>query len=243
MSKPEVLNFDAHGELRVETARGARFGENVHFVPVIAEELASLVLDYVVCLMKDPETGAFGLFALTGLSPGENLYLDGDRWDAAYVPLHVRRQPFVVLRNPGSDEDGQDSAVIAIDVSSERLHQSTGEALFNADGSRTPYLEDVSRMLGRLMSGLETTRGMIETLAERDLIEPLPIDVQSADGENRRFEGLYGISHQKLNALAGDELGRFHGEGYLQASHLMLASLGHLEKLVQRKFGEPTPPS
>ena len=96
MANPVALNNKTHRDLRVITSRGAGFGENIHIVPVIADELGNLVLDYPVCLIKDPETGRFKMSALLGFDPGENLYLEGDRWNALYVPLHVQRQPFMV---------------------------------------------------------------------------------------------------------------------------------------------------
>lgn len=236
MPKPEIVNNEIHKSLRVITTRGAEYGENIHFVPVIADELRSAVLDYPVVLMKDTETGRFGLFALLGFEPGENLFLDGSTWDAGYVPLHFRRQPFMVGYAAGEGEQpNPDKSMITIDMDSKRVQESEGEALFNADGSWTTYLQDVSRMLGMMIQGTALTDAFVNELAERDFIEPVQLNITFPGGESKNYEGLYSVNDEKLNELSADELKDLHERGFLQASYLMLASIGNIQKLIDRK--------
>lgn len=230
------LNSETHRNVRVNTSRGAEFGENVHIVPVIADELRSLVLDYPVCMIKDPETGQFSLSVLLGFEPGENLYLDGDDWSASYVPLHVRRQPFMV--GFSLDENGQripDSAVISIDMDNPRVQDEKGEALFKEDGSSTEYLDGVSNLLFGLMNGIESTKVFVETLVEHDLVEAAQINITFADGEQKTYDGIYTVHDEKLSELEGEVLQSLHERGFLQASYLLLASMGHIQKLIQLK--------
>ena len=234
MANPQILNNEIHKNLRVITARGAEYGENIHFVPVIADELRSAVLDYPVVLMKDNETGRFGLYALLGFEPGENLFLDGDTWDAGYVPLHFRRQPFMVGYAAGEKRD-PDKSMITIDMDSARVQGSEGETLFNADGSWTPFLQEVSRMLGMMIQGIALTDAFVNELAERDFIEPAQLNITYPGGETKNYEGLYTVNDEKLNELSGDALKDLHKRGFLQASYLMLASIGNIQKLIGRK--------
>ena len=139
-----ALNKNTHRKLRVITDRGAEYGENVHIVPVIADELQSLVLEYPVCLIKNPATDHFEMSALLGFEADENLYLDGNEWQATYIPLHIRRQPFLV----GFSEDEQgnrdpNSGLLSVDLDSPRVQESEGEALFNEDGSNSEFLDQV----------------------------------------------------------------------------------------------------
>ena len=147
MANPVILSSVTHRNLRVITDRGAEYGENIHLVPVIGEELQRLVVDYPVCLMKDDETGQFSLCALLGFDTGENLYLQGNRWRASYIPIHVRRQPFLIGRPAEQASQGEQSpdAMIGIDLDSKRVQESEGEALFAADGARTDYLNECRR--------------------------------------------------------------------------------------------------
>lgn len=236
MANPVALNRDAHQNLRVITSRGARFGENVHIVPVVADELGSLVLDYPVCLVKNQETGQFGLSALLGFEPGENLYLQGDQWDAGYVPLHVRRQPFMLgFSSPDGEGRKQENALITIDLDSKRVQETEGESLFADDGIPTSYLQNIQNLLAGLMAGNESTKAFIDSLSEHELIEPALLNITFADGEQKRYEGIYTVSDQKLAELTGDTLQELHVRGYLQASYLLIASLGHVTKLISRK--------
>ena len=236
MANPVALNNKTHRDLRVITSRGAGFGENIHIVPVIADELGNLVLDYPVCLIKDPETGRFKMSALLGFDPGENLYLEGDRWNALYVPLHVQRQPFMVgYSAPGGAGGGQGNPVITIDMDSRRVQKSEGEALFNEDGSNTPFLDHMNTLLAGLMDGMKSTEYFVETLANHDLIEPAQFNIEFADGEKKSYEGLYTVNDEKLAELKGDVLEDLHSRGYLRATALMMASLGHVSRLISRK--------
>ncbi|MEO1246850.1 MAG: SapC family protein [Pseudomonadota bacterium] len=236
MASPTVLDASDHRQLRVVTERGALYGENVHIVPVIADELQSLVLDYPVALIKDAETGHFGLYALLGFEPGENLYLSENQWRASYVPLHVRRQPFMVgLETDAGEQANPENAVITIDIDSKRVQANEGQALFTDDGRWSPYLEAVSKMLAKLMAGMKSTDAFIAHLAERDLLEPAQLNVTFADGEEKSYEGLYTVNDEKLSELDAGSLKELHDKGYLQACYLLLASIGHVQSLISLK--------
>lgn len=229
MVNPVALHNKTHRNTRIITIRGAEFGENIHFVPVMGDELRHLVLDYLVCFMKDPETGQFSLFALLGFEPGENLYLRGEQWNASYVPLHIRRQPFLVARPP---EGSSGKAVISLDMDSARVQELSGEALFNEDGSNTPYLDQVIQVMSALIAGTDSTKAFIETVSGLDLIAPAQLNITFADGEQKRFEGLYNISEEKLHELTGDKLEQLHKRGFLEACTLMMASMGQVQRLI-----------
>lgn len=235
---PTILDKEKHRDLRVVTARGAAYGEDVHFVPVVADELPSLVLEYAVILMQDKQGGEFGLYALTGFDPGENLYLDGEEWSARYIPAHLRRQPFLVGvaggEGSGTSEESQNS-VISIDMDSKRVSETEGERLFNEDGSQTKHLETISNLLSVMMGSFETTRMFVKTLKEHDLIEPARIDVTFVNGEKKRYEGLCTVSDKKLSALSDEVVLELHRKRYLQGCYLLLASLGQVPKLIERK--------
>ncbi|WP_096085531.1 SapC family protein [Agaribacterium haliotis] len=230
----EVLDAGKHSQLKVITGRGAEFGENVHFVPVVADELRSLVLDYPIVLMKDEQTGQFSLFALLGFEPGENLYLNGRQWSASYLPLHVRRQPFVI--SYASDAAGdKKSAALSIDLSSQRVQNDMGELLFNGDGSPSPYLTQINQLLAKLVGGMDISQRFVQSLAELDLIEPAQINVAFVNGEEKSYDGLYTVHEENLQALEQSKLAELHSKGFLQAAYLMLASMGQISKLIEMK--------
>lgn len=227
------LNSEIHRNTRVITDRGAEYGENTHICPAVADELNNLVLDYPVCLIKDPNTGQFGLCVLLGFEPGENLFLDGDRWNACYVPAHMRCMPFRVAFTTAEGEPHKpENTVLTIDMDSKRVHEERGEALFNSDGSPSAYLQNINGTLSGLVSGVETTRVFIDLLVEHDLIESARISVTFAGGEKQNFEGLYTVNHEKLAGLDEETVQLMHQRGYLQACTMLVVSMGQVQRLI-----------
>ena len=98
MTDIRVLSSETHRDLRVVTKRGAEYGEAIHMVPVAADELRHLVLEYPVVLIKDADSGRYAMCAMLGFEEGENLFLEGNRWDAARRPLSMEVQPFLIGR-------------------------------------------------------------------------------------------------------------------------------------------------
>jgi hypothetical protein len=236
LANPVILNNDTHRKLRVITTRSAEYGEKVHVVPVIGDELSEVALDFPVYLMKNDETGKFSLYALMGLEPDENLYLQGERWAASYLPLHMRRTPFLLTPTDEEKRTTEDNeAKIAIDMDSKRISESKGQAIFNENGSKTPYLESIIKVLSVLVMGIESTEAFISLLVEHDLIESTQINMTFVNGEKRSLQGLYIINADKLDGLKGEVLQEFHSRGFLQASYMMVASMGQITKMINMK--------
>ena len=235
MARFEVLQSDKHKNLRILTGRGEKFGESIHFVPVVVGELLKLAINYPICLMNTGESDRLRPYAILGFEPGENLYLNGDDWDASYIPLHVRRQPFMV----GFPDDGVDAtpenAVITIDLDSPRVQETDGEALFDETGSHTPFLEEIGESLGQLINAEQLTKVFVDALQEAELIKEAQLAITLRGGDQFGFDGMFTIDEKKLSELTGDELERMHARGLLQVGHLLLASLGNIQKMVHRK--------
>lgn len=238
LSKVELLSFENHSDLKVGFSIEDRFSDIGATVKVLADELSKLVLDLPVFFTKNPETGQFELNALMGFAPDENLFFRDGEWKASYVPLDIRRRPFQALlfteKTLGADENGNPQVKVGIDVQSKRLADD-GEALFNKDGTNTHYLNDVSGVLGAIVSGSQLTGVFIQTLADKGLITKAQLSVQSQDNRTISFEGLYCIDEEKLASLSQEDILNFHKMGYLQACYAMIHSLGHMEKLFEWK--------
>ena len=82
--------------MRVDPARAGEQIARCHMVPLVVSEFRRAIADFPIVLAKSQETGRFAPYALMGLSPNENLFWDGERLDAAHVPLNLRRLPFFV---------------------------------------------------------------------------------------------------------------------------------------------------
>jgi len=224
-----------HRDLRVATAHGVQFGDDVRIVAVVPQEFRKLVAEYPILLAKDPRTGRFNFIVLLGLDREENLFLDGACWNAQYVPLNARRGPFMVGRaSTGQGETGG-TMVVHIDLDSRRIQQASGEALFREDGTQTPYLQCVGSVLAELMAGIDTARSLLGQLEAHDLIEPVQIRGRLADGTEFAPGGLYTIHEQRLHNLSAESIVELHRAGHLEQIYLVIASLQRVADLVSRK--------
>src|SRR5690606_34409629 len=97
MARHVQLNNIDHKHLRVDTRRGAALGDDVPFVATFPAEFRELQAYYPIVCRKDGR-GALSPVALLGFEEGRNLFLDGERWDAGYLPLAIERQPFLIGR-------------------------------------------------------------------------------------------------------------------------------------------------
>lgn len=236
MSNFTLLDKNKHKNTRILTGRGAEFGENIHLLPVIIDELANLVLEYPVCLIKNNETGQFGLQALLGFDVGENLFLQNNEWAANYLPLHIKRQPFMVGVNAKQGEQpSPENTMITINTESTRVQETSGELIFDENGNITPFMQEINKLLSILVSGMLRTDAFIKALSTHNLIEPIQLTVNLLNSEEKRFDGIYTINEEKLKQLDSNTLADLNNKGYLQACYLLLASMGNIQKLIALK--------
>ncbi|MCM2679983.1 SapC family protein [Echinimonas agarilytica] len=236
MTQFQVVDSTAHKHTKINTQHGAEYGENIHYAPAVADELRHLALEYPVCFIKDSETGQFGMHAVFGFDPGENLFLKGNQWHANYVPMHIRRQPFMVgVKGPAGAQPTPENTVLTLNMSNARVQTVDGEPLFDAQGQATPYLQKVSQLAFDIVPAILRTEQFIKTLVANRLIEPIQLTITLKNGEETKFEGIYTINEEKLSQLSQEKVFEFHEKGYFQACYLILASFGNIQNLITLK--------
>ena len=224
------LDFTAHRLLRLSSGYGHDFGDNIGMVSVVPTEIPSLVCSYPLFFRKTP-AGSYELGAMLGFAGDENLFLDGARWDAGYVPLNIRCQPFAVRQSTTADHRN----TLLIDANSPRLASSTGDVLFFADGRPSERLQSAIDMLEHLTHGVSIAAQYVAALDALDLIEPVEIRVDLGEAAPRRIDGLYAINADGLRALPAPRLAHLHEQGFLQWAFLQAASVGQIANLTLRK--------
>ena len=228
MSQHVLLNNVDHKELRIITTRGAAYGDNVMLAITFPAEFRDLQAHYPIVFRKAADGVSFEPVALFGFQDGENLFLDGEKWDASYVPLAIERQPFLIGVTSGEP-------MVHVDVASPRVSRTEGQEVFLTHGGNSEYLEQLNSVLGAIYQGLQATPAFINALLEHSLLESFVFDIELDDGSQNRLAGLYTINEEKLAALGAEALGRLHQGGYLHAIYMSLASLSRFRDLIDRK--------
>ena len=231
MAKPVLLNNVEHKNLRVITRRGARFGDAQMAAPTFPAEFRNVQACYPIVFRQTTDGAGFEPIALFGFQEDENLFLQGERWDAVYIPMLVERQPFLIGMGGA---DGQDLTV-HIDIESPRVSDSEGEEVFKPHGGTTDYLERVNSLLAAIHNGMQDMPLFLATLVEHELLESFVLDIGLDDGSQNRLAGFYTINEDRLAGLSGDVIAKLHAGGHLHAIYMVLASLSNFRALIDRK--------
>lgn len=231
MPRHAQLNNVDHARLRVRAERSAALGDAVMSCPVFANEFRDVQAHYPIVFRK-PEDGPVQPLALLGLKRGENLFLDGDGWDAPCIPAAMRAQPFLI-----GSRDGPDGAELEVhvDLDHPRVSETEGEPVFLEQGGMSDLLKRAVNDLTRLNAGHAANSRFSEALERHGLLEPLAIEIAFVDGSAGRLDGLHAIAEETLAALDGEALAELHRAGHLQPVFMAVASLSQLSALIARR--------
>ena len=229
MSHPVLLNNVDHQQLRVVTTRGAAWGDEVMSALTFPDEFRTLQAHYPIVFRKLDDGTGFQALALFGFEAGENLFLEGEHWDAPDIPLTVERQPFLI------GVDGE-QLMVHVDLDSPRISRSeAGEAVFLPRGGSSDYLERMNSVLLAIHTGLQGADAFLEALLRHELLESFVLDITLDDGSLNRLAGFYTINEERLAALDDAALGRLQRAGHLLPIYMALASLSNFRSLIDRK--------
>jgi hypothetical protein len=232
MSNHQILNPTDHLDLRIRTDASAELGDAVMAALAVPAEFRRIASEYPILFRYDAASQNWSALALFGFEQGENLFLDGGRWDAAGKPLSVSVQPFLIGRSQAGDGPAQ----VHIDMNSPRIADGDeGVRVFDAEGRPSPYLEAAIEMLGMLDEAYRASADFFAAAARYDLLEPFSMDVTLDSGAMHRMVGYSIVNEEKLAELEPGILAELHAAGHLAALYMAVASLGNLGKLVRRK--------
>ena len=226
---PEPLDPASHAALRIAPLRDYSIAARMHAVFVAATEIPEAALDFPIVFVHSGELDAAGApvvspVALLGLAQGENLYVEGSRWQARYVPAFLRRYPFVSGRRGPM-----------IDMAWNGLSPIDGEPLYDEAGRPTPTLAAALDFLARFEAEALRTRAFTARLAALDRLQPLRADATLPDGQTLSVEGFRVVDEERLRALPDAAVLELHRSGMLVLAHMQRASLAHLPRLVEMK--------
>ncbi|NJO14045.1 MAG: SapC family protein [Rhizobiales bacterium] len=226
-----LLNNIDHQDVRVIARGGREFGDGVNQVMVFPTEFEQVQRAFPIVLRPDAE-GRLRPVALLGLDRDENLFLDPDGgWLCEHVPVLLQRGPFAIAATGGANDPPQ----VLIDPDHPRISQTEGEPLFLEHGGNAPMLD---KMLGALQAaflGNQLLDPLADALQASGLLQPLGLELRVGPDRAYTISDALTIDRERLAALSGEELAALHRAGFLQSAFMIAASLGNLQRLVNRK--------
>lgn len=231
MSKVVPLNPTAHGKLRVNGMANLQASAGQQILPLVVHEFPQAGNDSPVVFVKNAENGQFQPVQMIGLSQGENLMVDGDRWNGGYIPFILRGAPFRLMKTSAD----ADQVTVGLDEESPLVSETEGEALFNEDGGPTDYLKQRTEELQRYVHHGQVTQAFISRLVELELLVPQELNIELA-GQKNNISGIYLVSEEKLRELDDETVLDLNKRGFLLAIHAHLMSLGQARRLARLKL-------
>lgn len=235
MTQFVLLDPEKHKHLRVITERSARYGDDVHFAMTFPFEFRNVQGYYPIFFQKDASSGKFYPIALFGFERGENLFLTESGWDARYIPIMIRRQPFLIGFQDDPDDAEQKRAIVSIDMDNPRVNESEGEVLFPEQGGTSEFLQTVTGSLELIHQANEHSARFMEALIEHDLLEAFTLEITLDDGSGNQLMGFYTINEDALRQLSGPAFASLNEQGFLQPIFMAVASHSRIAKLVELK--------
>jgi len=229
MSTTVRLDNVNHASLKLRRGHGARFGEAVNQVAIAASEFDRVQREYPILFARTPE-GALQGVAVLGFDRDENLFLDGDKWDAAYVPALFRRGPFKIGATNGEAE-------LHVELGHPRVagDGEDGEPVFKAHGGEGPAVEAAMSALRDLSVGAAAAQTLTTLFDELSLAEAVRLQVSIGEHGSVDFDGYLAVTPEAIARLDGAALGRLNDAGLLNAAVFAATSLGTMPALVSRK--------
>lgn len=226
-----------HQALRVAVS-GSPELDNVNQALVVPGEFEEVQREYPIFIRKDHD-GQYVAVALLGLERGENLFLEGERWNARYVPAAHSRGPFLLgLR--GAGEATEPELAVHVDLDDPRVGSNDGELLFKEHGGNSAYLDHVANKLHLIHEGLAAAPRMFALLDELGLIQPIDVDATLDDGTCYQLRSMFTVGMERFQSLSSADLDRLHRSGFLAPTIFIRSSLPNLSRLIdlkKRKLG------
>jgi hypothetical protein len=231
------VNPRDHRDVSVKAGADFGFARDVNSVPLMAVEFDPASIEYPIVFVGDAQ----GIMpaALLGIRDNENLYVDENgAWNAKYLPAFVRRYPFVF-----SSDDGQ-NFTLCLDEDFQGVNRKgLGERLFDAEGERTQYLQNVLNFLQAYQAQYEATRAFVKRIQDLDLLEPTQAQFTLRTGQTITLGGFMVVNRAKIRNLSGGDLAKLASSGDLDLIYAHVASQRNFTPTAERilRVIEPTP--
>ena len=226
----ELVDFNVHKGVKIDNENFDIAENRVNAVTVVANELSTLVHEYPIFMTKHGKTNQYQLLAILGFETGQNLYIDGEFWRGSFIPMDILRRPFQAYI---PDKENPSKGQIAIDMAHPWVNSIKGHDLVDEQGNASEYFARIEKTFAQLMGGNAYTLQALETADTLQLIEPVTLNIELANGDKKDLNGLFSFNQEKVAALTGEALEQSHKSGLLQICHLMLSSGANLQKLIK----------
>jgi hypothetical protein len=229
-----AIDRELHRQMRVSlpiTDWSVAAGVNALFVAAV--EFGDTCREFPVVFVRVGTAadgkGEIAPVAVFGVTRDRNLYVEGGRWRATYIPAILRTYPFCIGMLDG------DRYAVCIDRSWSGVTeepQASGEALFTAEGQPSALLAEAQQQLERLENEVTRTRALCSQLDALGLFREMRFDASTPDGRTHSVDGFLTVDEESVSKLPDATVLDLHRKGLFALIHAHWLSLGHMRKLM-----------
>lgn len=223
-NKVEVLNREAHAQLRFNAVADYSFAAREQTAPVTATEIIEAAKEYPIVFAPE---GDVVPMALLGLHPETNSFVDADgRWRHGYIPAHIRRYPFILMatRDPETFVPGLDREAV-------HFSSGDGEPLFSDEGKLGPATQRAVDFLRQLESEMMATKRLLADLRDHDVLAPKRVEFRTKDGATRALAGFSMVDGERLSAVSDEVFLAWRRRGILPLLFACAASGSNVRRM------------
>jgi len=222
---PMALDVKGHHHAGIRAEAGYHFARKAMSVPLRTSEFADASSDYPIVFTDE---GTPAPLAILGYDADHNLFVGADgAWRLeAYLPLYVRRYPFIGIERAG--EGGKGGMSLGIDVSSDlfvpRAREGLDLRLFDDAGQLTEVGRFGAALCSAWGEGQSDSVAFADALGEAKLLQPGRIEMKLADGHTQLVDGFLAVNEELFRELPAATVLHWHQRGWLDYVILHLAS-------------------
>ncbi len=222
------ISSQTHADWSVETGTDYSFAKNLNSVPLLLAEFSAAALEQTIVFSGDRKTIMPAV--ILGVKANANGHVNADgTWKGGYVPAFLRRYPFVFAASEANEK-----LTLCMDDAFEGMNtQGKGEALFDAKGQPSAFLQKQLKFNQEYQEQSKKTQAFAKALFQLDILEPSKIDFQFA-GKKSSLGGFLTINREKFKALPAKKLKEMMKADHLERCYQHLQSLNNLAPMARR---------
>ncbi len=128
----------------------------------------------------------------------------------------------------------KDNFTVCFDREFAGWNEQEGQALFDAEGKNSAYLDEMIRFLNNFTAEMERTRQFVAKLAEFELLSPRSLRLNHSGGESFVLSDFLAVDEEKFLKLPDKKVLALNKAGYLGWVYAHLMSLANANELFAR---------
>jgi hypothetical protein len=221
---PMPLDAKLHATLALKKNFGFAFTKDVNAVPINLIEMPQICHFYPIAFSPD---GNATPVAILGLRDSENLFLNGDKWEAnAYIPAYIRRYPFIFSEMPKGEQ-----LTLCIDMEKSIVQDKGEQTFFDADGKPSELAKNALEFCKSYHAAAQATVEFSKALADSGLLVDREAQINVVGNKRINFSGFKIVDEQKLAELDEKTFLAWRKKGWLPFVYAHLFSGAQWQRL------------